>query len=126
MKIALTTVSPEIESDVDPRFGRCAYMLVVDTDTLQWQSYPNPAASAPGGAGIRSAQFVSDQEVEAVLSGDFGPNAHTALENAGIPMYVYGASRTVKEALAAFKAGSLQRVGGPTRTARHAAGKGAL
>jgi predicted Fe-Mo cluster-binding NifX family protein len=124
MKIALTTVSPGIEADVDPRFGRGAYLLVVDTETLQWQSYPNPAASAPGGAGIRSAQFVSDQKVEAVLSGDFGPNAHTALENAGIPMYVYGANRTVKEALAAFKAGSLQCVGGPTRTARHSEREG--
>jgi predicted Fe-Mo cluster-binding NifX family protein len=126
MKIALTAVSPEIESAVDPRFGRCAYLLVVDTETMQWQSYPNPAASAPGGAGIRSAQFVSDQKVGAVLSGDFGPNAHTALENAGIPMYVYGGSRTVKEALAAFKAGGLQHVGGPTRTALHSEGKGTL
>jgi predicted Fe-Mo cluster-binding NifX family protein len=124
MKIALTAVSPEIESAVDPRFGRCAYLLVVDTETLQWQSYPNPAASAPGGAGIRSAQFVSDHKVEAVLSGDFGPNAHTALENAGISMYVYGSCRTVQEAVAAFKAGSLQRVGGPAHPARHSEGEG--
>ncbi len=126
MKIALTTVSPEIESEVDPRFGRGAYLLVVDTETLQWESYPNPGAGAAGGAGIQAAQFVSDQKVEAMLSGDFGPNAHTALENAGIPMYVYGGSRTVQEALAAFKAGSLQRVGGPTRTALHSEGEGTL
>jgi predicted Fe-Mo cluster-binding NifX family protein len=80
MKIALTTVSPGIESAVDPRFGRGAYLLVVDTETLQWHSYPNPGASATGGAGIQSAQFVSGQKVQAVLSGDFGPHAYTALE----------------------------------------------
>lgn len=119
MKIALTTVSPEIESAVDPRFGRCAYLLVVDTETLQWESYPNPGASAMGGAGIQSAQFVSAQKVQAVVSGDFGPNAYTALEQAGIPMYVYGDSRTAQEALAAFKAGNLRCVGGPTRAGSH-------
>jgi len=123
MKIALTTVSPGIESAVDPRFGRGAYLLVVDTETLQWQSYPNPGASAAGGAGIQAAQFVSDQKVEAMLSGDFGPNAHTALERAGILMYVYGDSRTAQEAVYAFKAGSLRRIGGPTHAARHAEGE---
>jgi predicted Fe-Mo cluster-binding NifX family protein len=123
MKIALTTVSPGIEADVDPRFGRGTYLLVVDTETLQWESYPNPGASATGGAGIRSAQFVSDQEVQAALSGDFGPHAYTALEQAGISMYVYGDSRTAQEALAAFKAGSLQCVGGPTRAECHPEGE---
>jgi predicted Fe-Mo cluster-binding NifX family protein len=123
MKIALTTVSPGIESAVDPRFGRGAYLLVVDTETLQGHSYPNPGASATGGAGIRSAQFVSDQKVQAVLSGDFGPHACTALEQAGIPMYVYGDIRTAQEALAAFKAGRLQCVGGPTRADCHPDGE---
>jgi predicted Fe-Mo cluster-binding NifX family protein len=123
MKIALTTVSPGIEADVDPRFGRGAYLLVVDTETLQWESYPNPGASATGGAGIRSAQFISDQKVKAALSGDFGPHAYTALEQAGISMYVYGDSRTAQEALVAFKAGGLQCVGGPTRVECHPEGE---
>lgn len=123
MKIALTTVSPGIESAVDPRFGRGAYLLVVDTETLQWQSYPNPGASATGGAGIQAAQFVSDQKVEAMLSGDFGPNAHTALERAGIPMYVYGGSRTAQEAVTAFKAGSLRCISGPTHADCHPEGE---
>jgi predicted Fe-Mo cluster-binding NifX family protein len=123
MKIALTTISPGIESAVDPRFGRGAYLLVVDTETLQWHSYPNPGASAAGGSGIQSAQFVSGQKVQAVVSGDFGPHAYTALEQAGIPMYVYGDIRTAQEALAAFKAGNLQRVGSPTQAGSHLGGR---
>jgi len=115
MNIILTTVSPQIDSAVDPRFGRGAYFLIVDTETMEWQGHPNPAGRAMGGAGIQAAQFAADQKVDAVLSGDFGPNAYTALEQAGIPMYVYGNCRTAHEAIAAFSDGELQQIGGPTR-----------
>lgn len=115
MKIILTANSPDIESGVDPRFGRGAYLLVVDTVTLQWESHTNPGVNAPGGAGIQAAQFVTDQKADAVLSGDFGPNAFNALQAAGIPMYVYEGCATVREAIERFKAGQLKHVGAETR-----------
>lgn len=115
MNILLTTILPKIDSAIDPRFGRGAYFLIVDTETLEWQAHPNAGGRSMGGAGIRAAQFAADQKVEAVLSGDFGPNAYTALEQAGIPMYVYGDCQTAHEAVAAFNDGGLQQIGGPTR-----------
>lgn len=124
MKIIITTVSPSIESDIDPRFGRGAYLLVVDPDTLEWQAHPNPGVAASGGAGIQAAQFVTDQKAGAVISGDFGPNAFEALNSAGVPMYVYGNCRTAREAIARFKAGQLPQVGGPTRGDRHSESRG--
>jgi len=122
MKIILTTTSPSIDSDVDPRFGRGAYFLVVDPDTLEWQAHPNPGVNAPGGAGTLAAQFVADQNAEAVISGDFGPNAYGALQAAGVAMYLFGASRTVREAIERFKAGQLERVGAPTGPGHHRRG----
>jgi len=116
MKIILTTVSPSIDSEVDSRFGRGAYFLTADTDTLQWEAQPNPGVSAPGGAGIQAAQFVAEKKVDAVISGDFGPNAFEALDTAGIQMYVYGEVRTAREAIECFKAGQLQQVGVPTQS----------
>jgi predicted Fe-Mo cluster-binding NifX family protein len=115
MKIILTTASPSLDSAVDPRFGRGAYLLVVDTDTLDWQPHPNPGVSAPCGAGIQAAQFVIDQKVGAVLSGDFGPYAFDALQAAGIPMYICDDCRTVLEAIGHLKTGQLQQVGAPRR-----------
>jgi predicted Fe-Mo cluster-binding NifX family protein len=115
MNIILTTVLPKIESEVDPRFGRCAYFLIVNTETLEWQAHSNPAGRSTGGAGIRAAQFVSEQKVDAVLSGDFGPNAYTALEQAGVSMYVYGDCQTALEAIKVFNDGDLKQIGGPTR-----------
>ncbi len=115
MKIILTATSPNIESDVDARFGRGAYLIVVDPDTLEWQAHPNPGVNASGGAGIQAAQFVTDQKADTAISGDFGPHAFDALQAAGIAMYLYGDCRTVSEAIERFKAGLLQQVGAPTR-----------
>jgi predicted Fe-Mo cluster-binding NifX family protein len=123
MKIIITTVSPTIESEIDPRFGRGAYLLVVDPNTLEWQAHPNPGVNAPGGAGIKAAQFVVEQKVHAVISGDFGPHAFDALNAASVPMYVFGATRTVREAIARFNAGQLECVAAGTRADCHSESK---
>jgi len=122
MKIILTATSPNIDSPVDARFGRGAYFIVVDPDTLDWQAHPNSGAGAMGGAGTLAAQFAANQKAEAVISGDFGPNAYNALLAAGIAMYLFGESTTVKEAIEHFKAGELERVGAPTGQGHHSRG----
>jgi predicted Fe-Mo cluster-binding NifX family protein len=115
MKIILTAASTGINTELDSRFGRCAYLLLVDTETMEWNAYPNPGLAASGGAGIKAAQFVADQGAVAVLSGNFGPHAFEALQTAGIGMYLYGDSPTVPQVLERFKNGQLMQVGEPTR-----------
>jgi len=119
MKIVLSTTLPSLEADVDPRFGRGAYLLVVDVKSMQWEAHPNPGVNASGGAGIQAAQFVTDRKAEAVISGDFGPNAFNALKAAGIAMYLYGDCRTARQAVERFQAGKLQQVGAPTQSGHH-------
>lgn len=119
MKIIITTTAASLDAQVDPRFGRAAYLLVVDTDTLEWQAQANPAVNAPGGAGIQAAQLVINQKPDAIVSGDFGPNAYGALSAAGLPMYLFGSATTAREAIQRFKAGGLERVGAPTQTGHH-------
>jgi predicted Fe-Mo cluster-binding NifX family protein len=122
MKIILTATSPSIDSNVDARFGRGAYLIVVDPNTLEWQAHPNPGVGASGGAGTLAAQFVANQHASSVISGDFGPNAYNALQAAGIAMYLYGASTTVRQAVEHFKAGQLTQVGAPTGPGHHLRG----
>ncbi len=114
MKIIITTLLPNLESAIDPRFGRGAYFLIIDTDTLAWEALPNPATSTPSGAGIQAAQFVVDQKCEAVISGDFGPHAYNALNAAGVAMHLFGACRTVQEALNLYKSGKMEPLTAPT------------
>ncbi len=110
MDIIVTAASPDINGNIDSRFGRGAYFLQVDTTTMETQAYPNEAASASGGAGTKAAQFVASKQVGAVISGDFGPNALRALKAAGIPMYLLGNTRTARDAVLRFNKGELEQV----------------
>ncbi len=105
MKVAITSTGPTLDSPVDPRFGRCAYFIIVDTDTLEYQAIPNPAVNATGGAGTMAAQFVASQGVQAVVTGEVGPNALAALQAAGIGM-ITGITGTVREAVERIRSGN--------------------
>ena len=81
MKIAITAQTPDLDGQVDPRFGRAACFLIVDTDTEQFEVLDNaPNVNAAGGAGTRSAESVVKAGAQWVLSGDVGPKARNALD----------------------------------------------
>ncbi|MFO8035624.1 MAG: NifB/NifX family molybdenum-iron cluster-binding protein [Anaerolineales bacterium] len=109
MKIAITAKSSDHDGAFEPRFGRCAYFIFLDTETQDWHSAANPAGNARGGAGTQAAQFVANQDADAVISGQFGPNAHTALKAAGIEMY-RAQSGSVSSIVEAFQSGELKQV----------------
>jgi predicted Fe-Mo cluster-binding NifX family protein len=110
MKIAITSKGDSLNSEMDPRFGRCAYFVILDTDGESvLKAIPNDAATAGGGAGIQAAQSVIDEDVEAVISGNFGPRAFDALYSGGIKIYTVKAE-TVKEALDSFNQGNVELI----------------
>jgi len=109
VKIAITSQGDKLNSEVDPRFGRCLYFLIVDSETDSFEAVQNPAVSAGGGAGIQASQLVLDRGVEAVITGNVGPNAFRTLQGAGIKIHG-GASGTVEESLKSFKEGKLQEL----------------
>ena len=119
MKLLITVVSPHIDAALDPRFGRAANFLFVDPDTLEWQAEPNPALNASGGAGIKAAQYAADHQCQAVLSGDFGPNAFDVLHAAGVSMYLFGDCTTAQQAVQAFNEGALVPLESPTASGHH-------
>jgi len=113
MKIALTTEEANLDSALDPRFGRCNYFLLVETDDRSYTAHANPAAGASGGAGPQAAQFIAEQGAEAVISGDFGPNAFRALTAAGMKLYK-APVKPVADLLDALQAGALEEVEAPS------------
>jgi predicted Fe-Mo cluster-binding NifX family protein len=106
MKIAISAAGPSIEDDVDPRFGRCACFLIIDTGTLKFEVIENSSKNLSGGAGIEAAQRVADQGVTHVLTGRCGPNAEKVLSAAGISI-VDGCEGTVREAVERFRSGDV-------------------
>ena len=107
MKIAATAAGPNLDSSIEPRFGRCPYFLIVDSDSLVFEAVENPNAASGGGAGVQSAQLVADKEAQVVLTGNCGPNAYKALSAAGIDVVV-GCSGPIIEEIEDFKAGRLK------------------
>jgi len=112
MKIAVTSTGPTLDDNVEARFGRCHYFLIIDTDTMQLEAFENPNMALGGGAGIQSAQLMSEKGVAIVLTGNCGPNAFNVFGQAGIQVIV-GVSGPVRNAVEQFKTGSLASTAGP-------------
>jgi predicted Fe-Mo cluster-binding NifX family protein len=112
MKIAITATGETMDSPVDQRFGRAAYFVVVDTETMDFAVIDNENVAAAGGAGISSAKAVVDAGAEAVLTGNCGPNAQRTLNAAGVRLYT-GVTGKVAEAVELFKGGKLTEAEGP-------------
>jgi predicted Fe-Mo cluster-binding NifX family protein len=123
MKAAVTSTGPTPEASVDPRFGRCSTLLLVETDDMSFEAVDNGNSSLGGGAGIQTAQLVAHKGVKAVLTGNCGPNAHETLSAAGIDVIV-GCSGTVSEVVARFKAGQLQPTTAPNVASHSGMGGG--
>ncbi len=105
--IALTVGSPSFVAGVESGFGRSAYLLLVDPDTLAWESVENPGRGTRGDPGVRVAQALSDRKVSDVLSGDCGPSAHDAFRAVGIAMHRCECGTTALQAVQRFSAGEL-------------------
>jgi len=115
MKVAISAQGGDIEALVDPRFGRAAWFIVADTESGEWTAIDNREnVEASGGAGVQAGTRVADRGVEAVITGNVGPNAQKVLDAAGVHIYQAGNGVTVKEALAGLAAGKLNAVDGPT------------
>ncbi|MFC2010343.1 NifB/NifX family molybdenum-iron cluster-binding protein [Chloroflexota bacterium] len=107
MKIVVSATEPGLDSSIDPRFGRCAYLILVDPDTMEFEAMENTNAMAGGGAGISTAQTIVGNGVEVVLTGNCGPNALQVLSAAGIKV-ITGVSGKVGDAVKGYKTGEPQ------------------
>ena len=113
MKVCITSQGDNLDSQVDTRFGRCQYFIIVDTDTLEFEAIKNDNINGMGGVGVQSAQLMVDRNVGAVLTGNVGPNAFQTLQAAGIKM-ITGISGIVKDAVDKYKEGKFNSVNKPT------------
>ena len=105
MKLAISAIEGHINAEVDPRFGRAAYFLIVDTDTMAVKAIRNPNLEALLGAGIQSAELVAREGAEVVLTGECGVHAFAALSRLGVKV-VTGVTGRVSDAIRTFTQGN--------------------
>lgn len=103
--IAITAESASLEAPVDPRFGRAAGFVIVDTEAEGMTFLSNAeAATMSGGAGIHAAEIIAKAGARVLLTGRVGPKAQSALAAAGIAVEEDCASTTVGEAVSRYAA----------------------
>ncbi|MGM0510900.1 MAG: NifB/NifX family molybdenum-iron cluster-binding protein [Thermoplasmatota archaeon] len=108
MKIAISSSGNDKEAQVDSRFGRCPYFAVVDTETDEFEFEANQHKDGAHGVGPQVVQMLSDMGVEAVITGNVGPNAHRTLEAANIE--IYNGDGAIGKVYEGFKEDSLQKI----------------
>lgn len=123
MKIAVSSAGQTLDDSVEARFGRCAYFLVIDPDTLEFEPIQNPNIALGHGAGIQSAQLLANKGVAVVLTGNCGPNAFQTLGAAGIQV-ITGANGQVREAVRMYKSGGMTGASGPNVQGHFGTGMG--
>jgi len=123
MKIAITSTEPSLDATVDPRFGRCRYFVIVDTESLAFDPISNESAMESGGAGIKAAQTIVHSGAQAVITGNMGPNAFETLTAAGIKVFT-GATGPIKQIIQQYKNGVLSSTEQPSVGSHHGMGVG--
>ncbi len=106
MKIAVSSHGKDLNSQINPRFGRCEYFLIVNTDDMSFEAIENKSASLSSGAGIEAALLVISNGAKAVITGNCGPKAVQTLSTAGIDLFVDYVG-TVKDAIEKYKSSDL-------------------
>lgn len=110
MKICITATEDNTKSNMDPRFGRAQYFLILNDDGKIEDVINNKSQAAQRGAGISAAQKLGDNEVDILISGNIGPNAFNALSASGIKVFLADASLTVEKAFEKWKSKDLNEV----------------
>ena len=107
MKVAVTASGKDLDASIDPRFGRCAYFIIVDTDSMNFEVFENESMTLGSGAGIQSAQFIAGKGGKVLITGNVGPNAANTLSAAGIQL-IAGQTGTVRQAVENYNRGILK------------------
>jgi len=113
MKVAISAKNDNFQETVDTRFGRAKGFILYDTKTDTSSYHSNiQNLNAAQGAGIQTAQNVSNIGAEAVISGHCGPKAFKVLEASEIKVYTVSNNTKIDEAIQLLKDGKLQVAGG--------------
>lgn len=121
-KVAVTCVGQTTDAPIDPRFGRCQYFVILDING-RVEAVKNSARGLGNGAGIQAAQEMIDRRVDAIITGDVGPNAYRVLSAAEIDVYV-GCRGTVSDAIDRFRRNDLAQASAATAPGHHRMRKG--
>jgi predicted Fe-Mo cluster-binding NifX family protein len=99
--VCVSSSGPDLGDQVDPRFGRCQYIVIIDLDALSSKIVVNANQGGGSGVGIATAQFAINEGADTVITGRVGPKAEQALLAGGIKI-ITGAAGTIRGVIAQY------------------------
>ena len=107
MRIAISSTGRDLNANLDPRFGRAAYFIILDSETMDFKAVENSQnLNSSQGAGIQAGKAMADQRIDTLITGHCGPKAFKVLQNAGVKI-ITGAGGRVADVIDQFKNGDL-------------------
>lgn len=104
MKTVITSTGDRMDSEMDPRFGRCAWFCLYDHTNGQATFIKNQYKDVQGGAGNKLAEMMLNMQVDRIVSGDFGPKAKDMLDKFKIQLIkMHDDHKTMQEIISMFK-----------------------
>jgi len=110
IKICISAKGSGLDAFLDPRFGRAEFFLIVDNKGELIKAVKNTGIQAMHGAGVTAAQAVVDEKVDAVITGNVGPNASMVLNASGIKIFNGNPGMIIKDVIKEYQAGKLREV----------------
>jgi predicted Fe-Mo cluster-binding NifX family protein len=114
MKICITSRGSDLDSLIDPHFGRAQNFIFLNEKGEIEEVLKNPGVEAMRGAGISAAQMIADKRVSVVITGNVGPNAFKVLSPSGIKIFLVDINLTVKEVFSLFNEGKIKELNMPS------------
>ncbi len=112
MKLCISATGEDLDSNVDPRFGRSNYFVIVNSNDMSFEVIKNENSQAMGGAGIRTAELIAKKGANIVITGNIGPNAFQTLKAAGVKV-ITGVDGKIKDVVDKYNQGLLEEVNNP-------------
>lgn len=111
MKIAISSTGKTLESEVDARFGRCPYFLIVEIEENKikdFKAIENTAKAQMGGAGITAAEIVANEKPDTIITANLGPRAFQVFNQFKIK--IYQGQGKIKKVVEDFVEGKLKKM----------------
>ncbi|MDO4589116.1 MAG: NifB/NifX family molybdenum-iron cluster-binding protein [Fusobacterium sp.] len=109
MKIAIGLEENNYNSQVDRRFGRASFFILIDSITNNYEIIENEAKDEATGAGLKVVKNLVNLGVKEIIAGEIGPKAAILIEEFNIPVYKLGELKKVNEVMENYREKRLEK-----------------
>jgi len=108
LKIAISATGRGIDSNIDVKFERCKFFLILDIEKNLLLPFENKTKDRPREIGGTVGQLIANEGIDTVITYNIGPSAFEIFKRYGIK--VYQAEGIVEDAVRRLKEGKLAEI----------------